>query len=200
MGLFTPRHRSDIADMVAQEVLGLVTTCDEDGFVSTPLPLLAELDEDGEVRALIGHFARSNPHVARAGRTPHALVSFFGPHGYVAPSLVSKPDWAPTWNYRLAQFDVIIDFAPDQASGDEAIRRLVAAMEGNDADSWTVARIGARYDDLVSRVIAFRAEVLKVSATFKLGQDEESKTFGEIVAGLKNSELAAQMRNQQGDR
>ena len=191
---FAPARKGDVARLVEEEVLGLVTTHDAQGFISSPLPLVAELDEEGAVRALIGHFARANPHVERVRETPQALVSFLGPHGYVSPAIVSKPGWAPTWNYRLAQFEVEIELQPER--GDAAIRALAEAMEGKGPDAWTVERVGARYERLVAHVVAFRAHVVRTSARFKLGQDEDRETFEEIVTALDGSALAAAMRAQ----
>lgn len=194
MSRFAPRHPGDVARMIREEVLGLVTTCDADGFITTPLPLLAEVDEAGEVVALIGHFATANPHVARVQATPRAQISFFGPHGYISPSMVSKPDWGPTWNYRLAQFEVDIEFQP--GAEDAAIRALAAALEGTGEGAWTVERMGARYAALVEHVIAFRARVVRSSARFKLGQDESPTSFREIVSALGETALPAAMRAQ----
>lgn len=197
MSRFAPGHPGDIARLVGEEVLGLLTTHDAHGFISTPLPMLAELNDAGEVRALIGHFARANPHVERVRATPQALISFFGPHGYISPAMVSKPGWAPTWNYRFAQFEVEIELQPE--GGDAAIRALVDAMEGEGADAWTVERMGARYARLAAHVVAFRAGVVRTSARFKLGQDEDEDSFEEIVAALDGSALARAMRAQRGD-
>ncbi|HWU95062.1 MAG TPA: FMN-binding negative transcriptional regulator [Sphingomonas sp.] len=194
MSRFAPRRPGDVAAMIREEVLGLVTTHDDQGFITTPLPLLAEVDEAGEVTALIGHFATANPHVARARATPRAQVSFFGPHGYISPSMVSKPDWGPTWNYRLAQFEVEIEFQP--GNEDQAIRALAAAVEGTGDGDWTVERMGARYASLVEHVIAFRAQVIRSSARFKLGQDESATSFREIVSALGDTALSRAMRAQ----
>jgi transcriptional regulator len=191
MSRFAPRRPSDVADMIREEVLGLVTTHDEQGFITTPLPLLAEVDDTGEVQALIGHFATANPHVARVRTTPRAQISFFGPHGYISPAMVSKPDWGPTWNYRLAQFEVDIAFQP--GAEDAAIRALAEALEG---DAWSVAQMGARYEGLVAHVIAFRATVVRSSARFKLGQDESDTSFGEILSALGDTPLTRAMRTQ----
>ncbi|MDG2534156.1 FMN-binding negative transcriptional regulator [Sphingomonas sp. HITSZ_GF] len=191
MSRFAPRHPGDVADMIREEVLGLVTTHDDQGFITTPLPLLAEVDEAGEVQALIGHFASANPHLARAQAMPRAQVSFFGPHGYISPSMVSKPDWGPTWNYRLAQFEVDILFQP--GGEDAAIRALAQALEG---DRWQVERMGPRYAQLAAHVVAFRAVVVRSSARFKLGQDESDTSFGEILAALGDVPLARAMRAQ----
>ncbi|WCM25714.1 FMN-binding negative transcriptional regulator [Sphingomonas sp. QA11] len=196
MNRFAPRYPGDVARMIREEVLGLVTTHDAQGFITTPLPLLAELDDVGEVRALIGHFALANPHFARARATPQAQISFFGPHGYIGPGMVSKPGWAPTWHYRLAQFEVEIDLRPE--ASDAAIRALVEAMEGAGEGAgegaWTIEQMGERYARLVAHVVAFRARVIRASTRFKLGQDEDEKSYGEILAALGDSALARTMR------
>ncbi|MBB4839859.1 transcriptional regulator [Sphingomonas kyeonggiensis] len=194
MSRFAPRRSGDVARMVRQEVLGLVTTHDCGGFISTPLPLFAELDEAGEVRMLVGHFAKANPHVARVVATPRAHVSFFGPHAYISPSMVSKTDWGPTWNYRLAQFEVDIMLEP--GNEDRVIRTLATLLEGTEEGGWTVERMGPRYADLVAHVVAFRAKVVRSSTRFKLGQDESMTSFQEILAALGDTPLSRAMREQ----
>ncbi|WP_448664026.1 FMN-binding negative transcriptional regulator [Sphingomonas sp. CJ20] len=191
MSRFAPRNAGDVAAMIREEVLGLVTTHDEQGFITTPLPLLAEVDGHGHVTALIGHFATANPHVARVRATPRAQVTFFGPHAYISPSMVSKPDWGPTWNYRLAQFEVDIEFQP--GGEDAAIRALAKALEG---DRWLVEQMGARYAGLVEHVVAFRAVVARARARFKLGQDESDQSFGEILTAIDGTPMARAMRAQ----
>ena len=194
MSRFAPRRADDVTNLIRNTVLGLITTHDEQGYIATPLPLLAEIDDAGAVRAIIGHFARANPHVARAQAMPRALIAFLGAHGYIGPTAVSKPGWAPTWNYQLAQFEVEIDFEP--ANNAAAIRALVEAMEGHSADAWTVERMGARFGRLVSHVVAFRARVIHDTARFKLGQDEDPATFAEIIEALGDGPLSRAMLEQ----
>lgn len=194
MSRFDPRDPGDVARLIAREMLGLIVTHDAAGYLATPLPLLAEVDADGQVVALIGHFARANPHVTRLTREPRALITFMGPHGAIPTAAVSNPRWAPTWNYALAQFEVTIAFEP--ARTDAAVRALVSAVEGTDAAAWTPERMGARYDQLIEQVIAFRATVTDARARFKLGQDEDRATFGEILGWLGDGPLADAMRAQ----
>lgn len=192
-----PTGAGDVAALIAAEVLGVVTTHDAHGYLATPLPLLARCDETGAVREIIGHFGRSNPHVARVRDTPTALITFLGPHRYIAPAMVSREGWAPTWNYQFAQLEV--EIALDEVENDAAIRALVCHLEGEGADAWTVDRVGPRYDRLVANVVAFRARVTSMAASFKLGQDEDRRTFDEIVGALGTDPLAAAMRVQRPD-
>ncbi|PNU06855.1 FMN-binding negative transcriptional regulator [Novosphingobium guangzhouense] len=194
MGLFSPRSDADVAQFVREEKLALVTTHDAQGFVTTPLPLLAELDHTGEIRAFVGHFALANPHTARAQASPRAQIAFLGPHGYISPGVVSAPGWGPTWNYRFAQFEVELQFGPERNRA--AIVELVSELEGTHEGAWTVARMGERFEGMTQRVVAFRAVVLSQHAQFKLGQDETAQTFAEIVAAEGASPLAAAMLGQ----
>jgi transcriptional regulator len=197
MSRFAPRDVRDVARLIEAEVLGIVTTHDAQGFIATPLPLLAECDDRGQVRQIVGHFARGNPHVARAEQCPNAQITFLGPHGYISPSTVSQHDWAPTWNYRFAQFEVEIELEP--ARNDAAIRALVARMEGFGDAAWSVEQVGPRYERLIANVVAFRAHVRCATARFKLGQDENRKTFDEIVASLSGDRLAQAMLEQSSE-
>ncbi|MEI9963697.1 MAG: hypothetical protein WDM92_02370 [Caulobacteraceae bacterium] len=79
---------------------------------------------------------------------------------------------------------------------DRALALLIEALEGHGPDAWRAERMGERYARLVPRIVAFRAEVLSVHATFKLGQDEDEATFSEIVAGVDDRELARLMVDQ----
>lgn len=194
MSRFAPRDRSDVALLIAEEVMGVVTTYDAAGYVATPLPLIAHVDADGGVSEIIGHFALANPHVERIRAQPEALVTFLGPHGYIAPAMVSRSGWGPTWNYRFVQLEVTVELAP--ALNDEAIAMLIRHVEGSGDTAWTTARMGERYARMRRHVVAFRAPVRSASARFKLGQDEDCETFDEIVSALDGTPLGQAMRAQ----
>jgi transcriptional regulator len=194
MSLFAPRHARDVARLIESEVLGIVTTHDAQGYIATPLPLLVTCDDQSDVCEFVGHFARGNPHFIRAQQSPVAQITFLGPHGYIGPAMVSKPGWAPTWNYQFAQFEVEIEFQPDQ--NDAAIRALVERMEGSGNDAWSVEQVGERYARMVKNVVAFRAIVRTQAARFKLGQDEDRPSFDEIIASLGKDPLVQPMLEQ----
>ncbi|MBV8806249.1 MAG: FMN-binding negative transcriptional regulator, partial [Sinobacteraceae bacterium] len=111
-----------------------------------------------------------------------------------SPRLVSNPTWGPTWNYAVVRFEVTVTFVPDET--DTAVRRLASHLERTHANPWQVEKMQGRYEELLKYIIAFRARVRAMRATFKLGQDENDATFSEIVAGLSGTELGALMSAQ----
>ena len=141
--------------------------------------------------------ARANPQWRTFDETKEALVIFQGPHSYVSPSWYGDEVElsVPTWNYSVVRFEVTVAFVPDEI--DAAVERLAAHLEHARHDPWRVEELGGRYDQLRQHIIAFRAHVRAMRATFKLGQDEEHATFNEIVAGLDNTPLG-QLMSEQG--
>jgi transcriptional regulator len=191
MNPFQPRSETDIAALIEAYPLAWILSGTAGAMAATPLPLLAETDGDGMVKSLFGHFARSNPQVARLEAEPRATILFMGPNGYIPPRLVSNPTWGPTWNYAVIRFETELRFVPEET--ESSVERLAAALEDGAADPWTPERMGPRRAELARRIVAFRAQVLETHARFKLGQDEAKQTFDEIVAGLDDAALAAWM-------
>lgn len=187
-GVFEPRRADDPARLIADYPLGWLVS---GNFNASPLPLLAETGADGAMVSLFGHCARKNPLVGDFRADPRGLVLFNGPHGYVSPALVSKPDWAPTWNYAVLRYRVEVELV--EGATRDAIERLVGAMEGR---NWSTDRVGPRYETMLEHIIAFRAHVLSAEPVFKLGQDESAAGFAEIVAGHPDQTLAAWMEGQ----
>lgn len=186
--LYTPRDAADIRRLIAEYPLAWVISS---AFHASPLPLIAETDDEGAVIALLGHCAMRNALVADFRAAPHGLILFNGPAGYVPTELLSRPDWAPTWNYAVLRFTVEIEFVGDETR--DAIEQLVAKMEGG---AWSTANLGARYDAMLDQIIAFRAHVRSAEHSFKLGQDESAEGFAEIVAGHSDRTLAKWMEGQ----
>lgn len=191
MGIFSPRDPDQLSEFVRQHPLAWIIVAQKNGFVTSIMPLLREISEDGHISALFGHLPRHHPQVAALRTDPRALILFQGPNAYISPGTVAKPGWAPTWNFTVAAFTVDIDFVPDET--DRALRDLVTVMEETRSEPWTVEQMGPRYAELAAKVIAFRATVRSVDARFKHGQDEDPDVFADIVHVLDTNPLAAWM-------
>lgn len=183
-GTFQPTSEQDVTRLVLEYPFAWLVTSAADGFAATPLPLRPVLGEQGEVTALLGHFARRNPHVALLRRVPRTLVLFMGPHGYVSSSWLSDRTRTPTWNYAALQYSVDIEFIEDPASTNAVVNDLVDTMEAGRANAWSTQEMGPRYGKLVDGIIAFRAHLRGRQVKFKFGQDERDREYEEIVQAL----------------
>ena len=187
-GLYNPRSTADIRQLIAEYPLAWLVSRD---FHASPLPLIAETDEGGAVVALFGHCALRNALFGDFRVDPRGLILFNGPASYVPTTLLSKSDWAPTWNYAVLRFKVEVEFVGDETR--DAIEQLVAKMEDG---AWSTESLGARYDEMLDQIIAFRAHVRSAEHSFKLGQDESPQGFAEIVAGHSDRTLVKWMEGQ----
>ncbi|MGE4429472.1 MAG: FMN-binding negative transcriptional regulator [Sphingobium sp.] len=162
------------------------------GFRASSLPLIAERDDGGRIVALLGHCARANPLVADFTADSSGLVLFTGPAGYISPRHVSRSDWAPTWNFAALRVEVDIEFIPDETAA--AVERLLDHMEGLLPQRWSSEALGGRRDQLLSRIIAFRAHVRHLDPRFKLGQDESPADFRDMLDRVPDPALVEWMR------
>jgi transcriptional regulator len=189
---FAARTPDDLARLVRDYPFAWVVSADDALHGArqhaTALPLRAHCDEEGRIARVVGHFARSNPHVEALSRQPSALMLFLGPHGYVSPSWMSDRTQAPTWNYASVQCRATIVFHEDAARLHAAVEDLVDTHEHGRARRWQVADMGPRYHALARGIIGFEAEVFEVDGRFKLGQDERPDVLVDIVEGLAAAE------------
>lgn len=191
--LFRPREDAQIADLIRQYPLAWVTARGATPTAASPLPLLADVDGQGQVVTLLGHMARTNPLVAALEADPRALILFQGPQSYISPNWAGERTWGPTWNYAVITIEAEVQLRPDL--NDHALERLVNAVEQNHQQPWKVAEMGPRYEKLVQYIVAFEAKVTRLDARFKLGQDERPEIFANILDALgPDDELAGWMR------
>jgi transcriptional regulator len=189
---FERYQQADIIDTIREFPLAWITPVGGDPLLATLLPLLPETDEQGNLRTLLGHIPRRNPLVQALTANPRACLLFTGPQAYVSPARVSDPDWAPTWNFAQVRIDATIVF--NESATDEALWTLTEAMEAREPTGWRPTALGERYSKLSRAVIAFRAEVNRHQARFKLGQDEKPERLQEILERHPDADLVRWMR------
>jgi transcriptional regulator len=188
----------DLLRLIAHHPLAWLVSISGRGFDATPLPLLAETDTDGELIALIGHCSRFNAQVEDLKQDDRALILFSGPQGYISPSMVSQKHWVPTWNFAVAAISVRVAFEPDNTM--TAIEQLVDHAEADQPVSWTLADAGHRLEPMMTRIIGFRANVCRIDARFKLGQEESAQSVSEIISCLRDPSLKSWMQHFNSDR
>lgn len=192
---YAPRNPVDVSDLVADYPFGWIV-----GGGATALPLRPILDDAGQLIALHGHFARSNPQVARLQADPEALILILGPHGYISPSWMSDRTQAPTWNYAGAALRCRIQFIDDPKETLDLLGDLIAHMEQNRPNAWSLSEMGPRAASLSRGIIAFKAEIVEQQSAFKMGQDERDDVYRDIIGALTDGPLVEAMKRQNPER
>ncbi len=155
------------------------------------MPLLLEADSDGTPASFLGHLPRSAAATRMLTQQPRAVVLFLGPHAYIQPSWISKPNWAPTWNF--VSLKATGDITMDDALSEKSVTRLAEHMENPTASGWTVDKIGPRFEGLLKGIIGFRMRIDHLVPRFKVGQDESPESRQEIKSALADETIAKWM-------
>jgi len=179
----------DIAELITAHPLAWIVATTTAGPVAALLPLVPIVDDAGQVSAIEGHVPRAHPLHGALQSVPEALLLWLGPHGYISPSWMTDRTQAPTWNFASVQCRARIDLVDDADTLRRHLVDLVGRHEAGRPNAWHPEDMGARYELLAARVIAFRAQPLQWLPRFKLGQDERDDVYADIAAGLARSPL-----------
>lgn len=179
----------DVRQLIEQYPLAWVIG--SGGDEASLLPMLGVFDPDDQLIELFGHFAISNPLTDVFKRNPLATILFKGPDGYISPSHAGRRDWGPTWNYAQVRVGANVTVEPELTAAyvDQLIEHVERAMP----NPWQATELGERYDRLLPQIVGFRARVTRISARFKLGQEETPETLRSILATLPRGELVTWM-------
>jgi transcriptional regulator len=157
----------------------------EAGVEISHLPFL--LDAGGDFGALRGHVARANRIASLLVERPREVVVVFGgPHAYVTPRWYTMPrEQVPTWNYAAVHAHGLAS-ALDRADSEQTLADVSARFEAGAAEPWTLNTVDPVVKGrLVPAIVAFRVEVSRVEATFKLSQNKSLEERTRVIAGLR---------------
>jgi transcriptional regulator len=153
------------------------------------LPMLRE-SEPAPHGSLIGHMARANPHWRHLG-SGASLAIFHGPHAYVSPSWYAQPAMqVPTWNYAVVHVHGRAEIVADRAATLATLQKMVARFEGSRAAPWRLQLEGARLDAMVGAIVAFRVEIERIDAKFKLSQNKDEADRRRVASALRSEAQA----------
>lgn len=168
-----------IFNIIQQNSFGLLLS----HLKATHLAFTAAKDHSGRI-ILTGHMAAVNPQVQDLGK--EALAIFQGPHGYISPSLYTRFNSVPTWNYVAVHCYGV----PEMLAAEEhfsVVEELIAQHEPSYLPRW--GALPDQYRNGLSKgIVAFRMIVEKVEAKVKLSQDRTAEECRNIIKHLKASE------------
>jgi transcriptional regulator len=190
--VFARYSNEDVRALVTDYPLAWILPLGGPTVAAGLLPLLGEYANGGSLVALVGHMSRRNPLITALANDSRAAILFAGPQGYVSPSHAGIRDWGPTWNFAQLAIDCEVEILEDLT--EEAIDRLVTAMEPAGPDAWRPVELGGRYPAMLGAIIGFRARVIEIKGRFKLGQDEEPDVLGSILSRHPDPALVDWMR------
>lgn len=166
--------------------------------VATQVPVLS-VERDGGW-FMQGHIMRKTDHHKALLENPQALVLFTGPSAYVSASWYSQPQQGSTWNYMSVQASGVLRWMLDAEMLD-FMQRFSLHFESGRADSPTVFNnLSDGYTkSLMPAIVGFEIHIRKLEHTFKLSQNRDDESYGNILRELElkggaSAAIAAEMR------
>jgi transcriptional regulator len=173
-------RRSPLATLVAITARGLD---------ANHLPLV--LDESrGELGALRGHVARSNPLWREIAAGSEVLAIFHGDNRYISPSWYpTKREHGkvvPTWNYAVVHARGPIAWHDDPVWLGELVETLTNLHERASATPWRVADAPREFvERQLGNIVGFEIPITALDGKWKVSQNRTPAERAAVVAELR---------------
>ena len=179
---FNSGNRSDAAALMRANPFASLISVDDGGlpFVSHiplhleehPLSLRQPQDKPGsgeENWVLLGHVAKANPHWRYLQARPQALVTFMGPHAYLAPRVYPDLMRVPSWNYLAVHCTVQATLIEEPSEKEQLLKKLIADHEPAYAEQWR--GVGNEFaQKMLAGIVGFELQVCALQCKLKLNQ------------------------------
>ncbi len=189
--LYREEDRQKILEFIRQNEFATLVLFDGEKPVASHL--LVEVVEDGERVNIYSHMSRANPLWSLFESNREALVIFQGPHTYISATWYDHVN-VPTWNYISVHAYGRPSLVTDH---DEMYALLSRLVERHEADH--TYRMETLPQDFVEKemkgIAAFKVEVVRLEAAFKLSQNRNDTDYQNIIIELEKraDELSAQV-------
>jgi transcriptional regulator len=197
--LYTPAHFSvdralALALMREHPLAALVSGGDEPFVSHVPLVIV----QDGEALQLHGHVARANPHWRQWNDGQRLLAIFQGPDAYISPFHYEAREAVPTWNYAVVHAQGSLTMLDTSDAKELVLKGLIDRHDPPYRARWDELDAGYR-ERMKAAIVAFRIEVDRIDAKFKLSQNRPAVDRAAVLAamrrgGPKELELARWMQ------
>lgn len=188
MSLYVPAHfaardRAAIARLMHDHPFATLVTPTAAEPLVTHVPLIHVADREPH-GALLGHFARANPHSDAASEI-ESVALFHGPHAYVSPSLYARPEKAvPTWNYAVVHAHGRLEFARDPTATQAIVDAMIQRFESAREAPWRLGLSPRELDAMLRSIVGFRMPIRRVEAKFKLSQNRSREDRQRVATAL----------------
>lgn len=180
-----------------------VVSHDGEKLLATHIPVEVIKTEDGGRKTegigvkIYGHMSRANPQWKTFGEQ-EVLLIFQGAHTYISPRWYNHVN-VPTWNYVM----VHVYGKVRMLEGEDLYALLSQLVHKHEPE--TGYTLESLPEDFVKKemkgVVGFEMQVTKIDAAYKLSQNRDNESYGNIVMELEKREdmdskkVAEEMRN-----
>ena len=182
---FKEKDQEVVLDFIHKHPFAFIAGCDEANKpIATQIPVFIE-ERDGKLY-MTGHMMRSTDHHKAFEKNPNVLCVFTGHHTYVSASWYADPHQASTWNYMSVHVKGQLRFLNEQGLIDVLKKTSLHFENGNTASPTNFDNLSQEYTSrLMKAIIAFEVEVESIENVFKLSQNRDKESYGNIIDKLE---------------
>ena len=180
---FKEKDQQVVTEFMKANPFAMLIGSANDQPAATQVPLLTEEREDKLY--LLGHIMRQTDHHKALAQNPNVLCVFTGPHTYVSASWYTDAKVASTWNYMSVHALGVLKFL-DEASLLNILEQTTAHFENNPSSPALFHHLSYEYVQRLSKaIVGFEIEVTEIDHTFKLSQNRDKESYGNIIGQLQ---------------
>ena len=182
---FKEKDQQVVLDFIHKHPFAFIAGCDETHKpIATQIPVFIEEREDKLY--MTGHMMRSTDHHKAFEKNPNVLCVFTGHHTYVSASWYADPHQASTWNYMSVHVKGQLRFLDEQGLVDVLKKTSLHFESGNTTSPTNFDNLSQEYTSRLMRaIIAFEVEVESIDNVFKLSQNRDKESYGNIIDKLE---------------
>lgn len=191
--MYVPTHfampEHEIADFLDGLGAADLVTSGPEGLEATFMPMLYD-ESVGSKGALLGHFARNNPHWKIAAQD-QSLVIAHGSDSYITPSwYASKAEHGrvvPTWNHLTLNIygELVVHDDVEWLRG--LVTRLTQKYEAPFAEQWQVSDAPSKFiDGQLRAIVGMELRIERIEAKAKYSQNRPEADVRGVVDGLRS--------------
>ena len=179
--LYREEDKAKILEFIRQNDFAVLVT--HDGEKPVASHLLMEVIEEDKTIFVNGHMSKANAQWKTFEKNPEVLVIFHGPHTYISPTWYNHVN-VPTWNYQSIHVYGKPDLITERDEAYSLLKRLVDRYE-----TGSHYKLETLPQDFVEKeikgIMAFRIEVTRIEANYKLSQNRKDEDHANIITQLE---------------
>lgn len=180
---YREEDKTKILEFLKQNNFPAIVSHDGKKLLATHSPVEIAENEDGSL-TIFAHISRANPQWKSFGEQ-EVLLIFQGAHTYISPRWYNHVN-VPTWNYMMVHV-----YGKVRILEGEEVYSLLSNLVKNH-ESNTGYSLEGLPEDFVRKemkgIVAFAVDVTRIDAGFKLSQNRDDESYGNIVEQLEKRE------------
>ena len=177
-----------IDNLIKQYPLAFLTGCDsENKPVATQVPLFIE-EANGQ-KLLRGHIMKNNDHYKAFLNNKNILAVFTGKNTYVSGTWYSNTYTPSTWNYMSVHIKGNLRFV-NESELEDILRVTSLYFENqNEESTTTFDKLPTEFKrKALKMIVGFEIEIIDINTVFKLSQDQDIKSYQNIIKKLEKQD------------